>query len=254
MINKIVNFSGGRSSAYMLYELLKENNKKDLIIIFCNTSKETPETYQFLKDCVTNWNFELIVLEYKPRSFIITDVDNCKKNGEVFDELLKYKGFQPNFIKRFCTTDMKINVCKRYLKSLNIKKYENFLGIRADEPQRYSKIISRNTKNVYNDMPMFYNGITKKDIINFWNNQNFDLMHDSMLGNCDLCFLKSKNKIINILRKQPNKANWWIEKETTSGHTFKKDISYKTMLELSKNPEFNFEDENEIICNCNINE
>ena len=254
MIKKIVNFSGGRSSAYMLYELLKENDKNDLIIIFCNTSKETLETYQFIKDCVLNWNFDLIVLEYKPKSFIITNIDDCKKNGEVFEELIEYKKFMPNVVTRFCTSDMKIAITKRYLKSLNIKKYENYLGIRADEPQRYSKIISRNTKNVYNDMPMFYNNITKKDITNFWNNQNFDLKHDSNLGNCDLCFLKGKNKIINILRNEPNKANWWIEREKLSGHTFKKDISYKTMLELSKNPEFNFTDDNEILCNCNLDD
>jgi len=253
MIYNVVNFSGGRSSAYMLNELLKEN--KDLIIIFCNTSKETPETYDFIKECVKNFKFNLIVLEYKPKSFLITDIDNCKKNGEVFDELLKYKGFQPNVIKRFCTTDMKISVTKRYLKSLGIKQYINYLGIRADEPQRYSNIISRNTKNVYNDMPMFYNGITKNDINNFWNNQNFDLKHNSNLGNCDLCFLKSKNKIINILQEQTNKADWWIEQKTKSKNTFKKDISYKTMLELSKRLEFNFQvDETEIICNCNINE
>lgn len=253
MIYNVVNFSGGRSSAYMLNELLKEN--KDLIVIFCNTSKETPETYQFIKDCVKNFKFNLIVLEYKPKSFLITDIDNCKKNGEVFEELITYKKFMPSVVTRFCTTDMKILVTKRYLKSLGIKQYINYLGIRADEPQRYSSIISRNTKNVYNDMPMFYNGITKNDINNFWNNQSFDLKHNSNLGNCDLCFLKGKNKIINILRQQPNKANWWIEQEQKSKHTFKKDISYKTMLELSKRLEFNFDiEENEIICNCNNND
>ena len=255
MIKKIINFSGGRSSAFMLFELLKTNNKNDFIIIFCNTSKETLETYQFIKDCVKNWQFELIVLEYKPKSFIITNIDNCKKNGEVFEELINYKNFMPNIVTRFCTIDMKIRVTKRYLKSLSIKQYINYLGIRADEPQRYSKIITRNTKNVYNDMPMYYNGITKKDISNFWLKQSFDLKHNSNLGNCDLCFLKGKNKIINILREQPQKANWWIERENLSGHTFKKDISYKTMLELSKRLELNFENnENEILCNCNLND
>jgi 3'-phosphoadenosine 5'-phosphosulfate sulfotransferase (PAPS reductase)/FAD synthetase len=255
MIKKIINFSGGRSSAYMLHELLKENNKDDLIIIFCNTSKETPETYEFLKDCVKHWQFELIVLEFKPKSFTITNLDNCKKNGEVFDELINFRKYMPNVVTRFCTTDMKIRICKRYLKSLNIKQYVNYLGIRADEPLRYSKIISRNSKNIYNDMPMYYNNITKKDITNFWLKQSFDLKHNSNLGNCDLCFLKGKNKIINILRTEPKKADWWIKNEELTGHTFKKDISYKTMLELSKRLEFNFDiDETEILCNCNLDD
>lgn len=253
MIYKVVNFSGGRSSAYMLYNLLKIH--KDLIIIFCNTSKETIETYEFLNDCVNNWNFNLIVLEYKPKSFIITDLQNCKKNGEVFEDLMNYKKMMPNIAMRFCTTDLKILITKRYLKSLGIKNYINYLGIRSDEGQRYSKIISRNTKKVYNDMPMYYENVTKKDIQIFWENQNFDLKHNSNLGNCDLCFLKGKNKIINILRLQPEKAKWWINQEKKTGHTFKKDISYSVMLLLSKRLEFNFDiEENEVICNCNNND
>ena len=253
MIKKIINFSGGRSSAYMLYELLNTENKEDLIIIFCNTSKETVETYQFLKDCVKHWDFKLIVLEYKLKSFIITDINNCKKNGEIFENLIKHKNFLPNVMMRFCTTELKILITKRYLKHLGIKNYINYLGIRYDEPQRYSKIISRNTKNIYNDMPLYYNGTIKKDIQNFWSNQNFDLKHNSNLGNCDLCFLKGKNKIINILKKNPEKANWWIKMEKLIGHKFKKEISYFDMLNLSKNLELNFDSvESEIICNCNL--
>lgn len=44
----IINFSGGKSSAYMLNFI---DRKQDNIFIFCNTSKETPETYKFLKNC-----------------------------------------------------------------------------------------------------------------------------------------------------------------------------------------------------------
>jgi len=249
----IVNFSGGRSSAYMINFLDRKNN--DFIFIFCNTSKETPETYEFINECDKYFNLNLIVLEYKPKSFIITSIDECKKNGEVFEELIKNKKFIPNLAMRFCTVDMKIKTTKRYLKSLGIKKYINYLGIRADEPQRYSKIIQRNNRNVYNDMPLFYNNINKENVNNYWLNMPFNLKHKSELGNCDLCFLKGKNKIINILRKQPEKAKWWIEQEQKNGHTFKKDISYKTMLELSQQPEFNFDSDNtEIICNCNNND
>jgi len=248
----IVNFSGGRSSAYMV-NILKATNK-EYIYIFCNTSKETPETYKFIEQCDKFFKMNLVILEYKPKSFTITNINDCKKNGEVFEELIEYKKFIPNVAMRFCTIDMKILITKRYLKSLGIKKYINYLGIRADEPQRYSKIIARNNKNIYNDMPLFYNEITKEMVNSYWKKQSFDLEHSSVLGNCDLCFLKGKNKLINILREQPDKAKWWIEQETKSGHTFKKDISYNEMLLLSKRPEFNFEEENEIICNCNNND
>lgn len=248
----IINFSGGRSSAYMLNFL---DRKNDNIFIFCNTSKETPETYEFIKNCDNYFNLNLIVLEYKPKSFKISTIDECKKNGEIFEELINYKKYVPNVVTRFCTTDMKINVTKRYLKSLGIKQYINYLGIRADEPQRYSKIISRNNKNIYNDMPLFYNNVTKKEVENYWLNMPFDLKHNSLFGNCDLCFLKGKNKIIQILKNEPKKAEWWIKQEEKNKHTFKKDISYKEMLKLSQHPEFNFFDnENDIICNCNLDD
>jgi len=248
-MKNIVNFSGGRSSAYMINFLDRKNN--DFIFIFCNTSKETPETYEFIKECNNYFNLNLIVLEYKPKSFKITTIDKCYKKGEVFEELIKYKKFIPNVVTRFCTIDMKILTTKRYLKSIGVKNYINYLGIRADEPQRYSKIIQRNTVNVYNDMPLFYNNVTKKEVENYWLNMPFDLKHNSLFGNCDLCFLKGKNKIIQILKNKPQYAEWWIKQEEKSGNTFKKDISYKELLKLSKQPEFNFFDENEIICNCN---
>lgn len=248
----IVNFSGGRSSAYMINFLDRKNN--DFIFIFCNTSKETPETYEFIKECDKYFNLKLIVLEYKPKSFKITTIDECLKNGEVFEELIKYKNMMPRVTMRFCTTDMKILTTKRYLKSLGIKKYINYLGIRADEPQRYSKIILNNNKNIYNDMPLYYNNINKEHVNNYWLNMPFDLKHKSELGNCDLCFLKGKNKIISILRQQPEKATWWIEQESKSKHTFKEEISYKDMLKISQQPEFNFNEEPEIICNCNNND
>lgn len=248
-MENICNFSGGRSSAYMI-NFVPKNTK----FIFCNTSKETPETYEFIKECINYFKIDLIVLEYKPKSFKITDINKCKKNGEIFEDLINYKKFMPNVVTRFCTTDMKINVTKRFLKSINIKNYINYLGIRADEPQRYSKIISRNTKYIYNDMPLFYNNINKTDVNNYWKNMPFDLKHDSILGNCDLCFLKGKNKIINILKQHPEKADWWITQEQKNNHTFKKDISYKEMLNISKQDEFNFNDEQEILCNCNLND
>ena len=136
-MEKIVSFSGGRSSGYMV-NMLKDEKP---IFIFCNTSKETPETYEFINECDKYFNMNLVVLEYMPKSFRITTIKDCKKNGEVFEELIKYKKMIPITTKRFCTSDMKISVVKRYLKSKGIKQYINYLGIRADEPQRYSKTI-----------------------------------------------------------------------------------------------------------------
>lgn len=252
-MKKIVNFSGGRSSAYLV-NWLQTKQPDNYIYIFANTSKETPETYNFIKNCNNYFNLNLIVVEHKKGSFFETDIDNCKKNGEIFENVINEKKIIPNIAWRYCTETMKITPTKRYLKSKGIKQYVNYLGIRVDEPIRYSKIMSRNSKNVYNDMPLFYDNINKKMVDEFWQNMPFDLEHNSIFGNCDLCFMKGKNKLINILREKPNLADWWIKQEKKVNNTFIKDYSYSTLLKLSKQPQFNFNDEIEIICNCNPNE
>ena len=53
----VISFSGGRSSAYMLYHILKAHNFKlpDYIkVIFANTGKEMPQTLDFVRDVALN--------------------------------------------------------------------------------------------------------------------------------------------------------------------------------------------------------
>jgi hypothetical protein len=50
-------------------------------------------------------------------------------------------------------------------------------------------------------------------------------------GNCDLCFLKGRRKLVNLIRDRPDLAAWWIEQETRIGGTFRSDRpSYAAML------------------------
>jgi len=54
----VISFSGGRTSGYMLWRILQENNglPEDAIVIFANTGKEMEETLEFVRDCETNWD------------------------------------------------------------------------------------------------------------------------------------------------------------------------------------------------------
>lgn len=49
----LISFSGGRTSAYMLWRVLQSNSglPADAVACFANTGKEDPATYQFIKDC-----------------------------------------------------------------------------------------------------------------------------------------------------------------------------------------------------------
>ena len=53
--NVQIAFSGGRTSGYMLYKILEANNglPDRAKVIFTNTGREMPETYDFIQECFT---------------------------------------------------------------------------------------------------------------------------------------------------------------------------------------------------------
>ena len=192
----VISFSGGRTSAYLLWRVLQSNNglPDDAIVLFANTGKEEEATLQFVKDCSDKWNVPITWLEYvwdeePSKRFKVVDFKTASRNGEPFFELLRHSPNLPNPVARTCTAKLKIRVIDKYVKSLGRENNENtdWMGIRADEPRRASKVdISR--------VPLFVDGITKYDISKFWSEQNFDLglpnMNcTTMHVNCDLCFL-----------------------------------------------------------------
>jgi predicted phosphoadenosine phosphosulfate sulfurtransferase len=52
-----ISFSGGRTSAYMLWRVLQSNGglPSNAKILFANTGKECEETLDFVNDCATHW-------------------------------------------------------------------------------------------------------------------------------------------------------------------------------------------------------
>jgi 3'-phosphoadenosine 5'-phosphosulfate sulfotransferase (PAPS reductase)/FAD synthetase len=261
-----ITFSGGRTSAYMLWRVLQSNNglPDDAVVCFANTGKEDEATLKFINDCEKNWGIPIVWLEYqieKP-SFKIVNYETAARNGEPFEQLIRHYKKLPNAGQRWCTGILKIRVIHKYLKSLGWDHLENdnnnLLGIRADEPRRAAKISKH-------QIPLFTAGVTKQTIYNFWANQSFNLnlpVHEgeTFLGNCDLCFLKSLNNKINIVRQNPEKTVWWakMEKlviEINPNHNgianrFRKDHpSYESMSDFIKNQKTLFDDES-IDCFC----
>ena len=62
-----ISFSGGRTSAYMLYHILEANGSlPDRVkISFANTGREMPETLDFVQECAQRWNIPIIWVEYQ---------------------------------------------------------------------------------------------------------------------------------------------------------------------------------------------
>jgi 3'-phosphoadenosine 5'-phosphosulfate sulfotransferase (PAPS reductase)/FAD synthetase len=262
-----ISFSGGRTSAYMLYRVLEAHDMslpEDAVVCFANTGKEDEATLKFVHDCETNWNVPIVWLEYcaEEPKFKIVNFETAARNGEPFEALIRHYKKLPNPTQRWCTGVLKIRVIHKYLRSLGWKHSEadnsDFVGIRADEPRRAAKMPKHK-------IPLFTSGVTKDTINDFWAHQSFLLQlqthrGEALLGNCDLCFLKSIDKKINITREYPEKTVWWANMEKLvkeispnhqgAGNLFRKDHpSYRELKNFSKNQQQLFGDET-IPCFC----
>lgn len=232
----------------------------DGIYCFQNTGMETPETIEFLKRAP----FPLLVLQYKAEnpkdrpSFTVETLESMNKTGEPFKQLVKKRKAIPNKRQRFCTQEMKILTLRRYMKSQNIKEWENYLGIRADEPQRVSDITrkyeKRNGRNVkvYPKFPLADTGVNLKTVGNFWTKQNWDLdmpmipSGKTICGNCVGCFMKSEAELAITYKRYPHLYSIMENMEKEIGHTFRDVRSmeeYRTHFENDMHFDFNIEKE-----------
>jgi len=248
----VINFSGGRTSAYMTKRLIDEG-LENYIVTFQNTGKEMPATLDFINECDKRWNLNVIWLEYR-RGKIFEEVtyETASRDGRPFDELILDNGNTlPNTFMRFCTKDMKINTLKRYMKSIGIYEWNHYTGIRYDEPRRWGKT-SKLPQYMSVEMPLVKWKVTKQDVLDWWQEQDFDLMVNEPYGNCDGCFLKGKGLLSIIAKERPELLDWWIEKEETTGNTFKKEISYKKLKEKAESQFGMFDGDPSFECFCNV--
>jgi len=142
----VISFSGGRTSAYMLWRVLQCNNglPSDAIVCFANTGKEEEATLKFVNDCELNWNVPIHWLEYRSvKEFAKVDYKTASRNGEPFEAIIKDRKMLPNVRARFCTEELKVRTIHRYLLTLGWTDRLNMIGIRADEGRRAAKMKSR---------------------------------------------------------------------------------------------------------------
>ena len=215
-----ISFSGGRTSAYMLWRALEANSGLPdcAKVVFCNTGKEDEATLKFIKDCQDNWNVPIVWLEYRaPAEFAVVDFDTASRNGEPFEEIIRHRKMLPNTRARFCTVELKIRTVRRYAQSIGWTEWENMIGIRADEQRRAVKM-KPDCKQETPIMPLHKAGVVKADVLSFWDRSSFDLglpvvNGETIGGNCDLCFLKSLPKILTLVAQNPERAVWWAKQE-----------------------------------------
>ena len=268
-----ISFSGGRTSAYMLWRVLQAHGGKlpeDAVVCFANTGKEDEATLRFVQRVSDEWSVPIVWLEFRDteQHFEIVSFETASRNGEPFEALIRKRNYLPNPVTRFCTIDLKIRPIGRYLLSIGMAETKteaenmSMIGMRADEQRRAAKIADKSR------IPLVKAGITKQDVGQFWKAQTFDLELPNMNGvtmhgNCDLCFLKGGGQILSLVTEKPERAVWWAKMEALalalaskpSGAVFRLDRpSYSQILAFSQSQGdmFGAFDQNEeaIACFC----
>jgi 3'-phosphoadenosine 5'-phosphosulfate sulfotransferase (PAPS reductase)/FAD synthetase len=209
---KVLSFSGGRTSGYMLRREIDrigiEEYKKQFITLFCNTGKEHDATLDFVHDVEIKWGVPVIWLEYcripaldipldafQPESRKQKNLEKLQKMGQgghwfrvvnwttaarenqrgPFDDLLDWANVLPNVRTRMCSVQMKLRTMQRYLGSRQIWKYQSLIGIRADESHRKLEILVNVTSCEIPAFPLIDEGQSATDVHSFWKSHQFDL-------------------------------------------------------------------------------
>ena len=260
----VISFSGGRTSAFMLKQILNAYDgqlPEDIKVCFANTGKELPETLDFVRDVQNMWDVDIhwLELEINDTTPIWSQrevtYETASRNGEPFDDLITKIQMLPNLHKRICTIEMKIKPIERFMQSQGYKEWYSCLGLRYDEPKRVTD--SKATAERYiNITPMYDAKHTNKDVLEYWRKNNFDLNIPvingrTAAGNCDLCFLKGTKTLLNLMHEKPHLADWWIEKEEIIERTFNYNRpKYIKLLDLSKEPPKEYIEDDSFTCFC----
>jgi hypothetical protein len=247
-----ISFSGGRTSAYMLWRVLQAHGgtlPSDAVVCFANTGKEDEATLEFVRDSSEQWSVPIMWVEYiaEAPGFAVVDFITASRDGKPFDALTTKKQYLPNPVARFCSEELK---GKTITKATGMESDETMVGVRADESPRIVKLRARGLL-----LPLVDAGVTKSDVRAFWKAQPFDLAleeHNGVtdLGNCDLCFMKGPHQIKSLIHNKPGRAVWWASQELKIGGTFRSDrANYSDMLHAASEQPDIFDDE-AVACFC----
>jgi len=272
-----LSFSGGSTSGYMLWRTLQANPRsvldQYLRVAFANTGCEHEKTLEFVRECERRWGFPIEWVEYRDTEagYEVVNFDTASRNGEPFEAIIRKRNYLPNPVTRFCTSELKIRAMHKRLKSLGWHEahdgWDQFIGIRADEPRRVGKIRARGhsteTSKETMLMPLADAGIGWPDVDAFWGGQPFKLELPrtngrTLAGNCVFCFLKPAAQILSLMRTERKYATFFIKAEhigvasKPSGAVFRMDRpSYQQMAAYSDSQDDLFDAQEEALpCFC----
>lgn len=223
--------SGGRSSAVMarLLQTSAGYSRFPKHYAFCNTSRESDGTYEFLRKMQLDWKLPIVYLEgvysksagegVKARS---VSFHNLRRDGSLFEEMVEHvskysdKGL-PHSERPFCSDYLKARVARSFMRDIvGTRRYVTALGYRfEDMPKRVTYSVLEQRKDIICPLISdFKFPLSQYDIEMFLSLNTFDLGHSSKLGNCKICYKASDLNIKNRAAVYPEDADWVRYMET----------------------------------------
>lgn len=228
--NLLVCRSGGRTSEFM-YKYILENHADEynIVGIFANTGWEHHKTIEFVhNNDVENERLfgvkpvwvEAVVHQGRVSStHKLVTYETASRNMEPFEDVVKKYGL-PNAAYPHCTRELKEQPIHDYIKNVigwsnkadGDSNYFTALGIRSDEPRRI-KYNKTPQNKVYPLVDWHPEKPDKLDILDWWEERDFDLGIPEHLGNCVGCFRKSERKAMKAYRDAPEQFVNTLEKD-----------------------------------------
>lgn len=191
--------------------------------------------------------------------------------GKTFDEIILRKNgttFLPSYMRRFCTTEMKVEPIKEFWFNKIKEPVEMRIGFRANEHKRAKSMINRlnekgfecdkfitgkskNGRNKWSEIdwrkpvfPLIDDNIFKDTIENYWKNKK---VRFAWMNNCVGCMHKEPILLNKMSRIHPNKLEWFASKERVSknGATWRENITYDEIISHNIQTELFDDDFNE---------
>lgn len=242
-------------------------------VVFANTGLEHEKTLEFINNCDKYFNFGTIWVEAKQKSgrqsaeHSLVTFETASRKGQPFEEAIRKYGI-PNMAYPACTRDLKLAPINSLLKELgwgtrgSIGGYTTAIGIRTDESRRVSKLATKN-KIIYPLIDMFPSD--KQDILDWWEDQVFDLDIPEHMGNCKTCWKKSTNKLVKVFKDDPHHFDFMLEMEekypmigaefkkdfnAKPRHFMRRDISIINFIDFAKSANANFENPSDVPTGC----
>jgi hypothetical protein len=205
-----VSFSGGETSAYMTWWILRNWRSRydQIVVVFANTGEEWEATLEFVRNCDEQLGFGTVWVEAVQHhgervapTHRVVSFETASRNGAPFEDAIRKYGI-PNTKFKDCTRNLKTRPIESYLRSIGwtLGTYDLAIGIRADEIDRLS-VNAAERRIVY---PLVTDQhVTKKMINKWWRQQAFRLELKGYQGNCKWCWKKSFRKHFTIISETP---------------------------------------------------